>query len=61
MIPKLLKKIKLKRTVFKYVSHLGQNENELNANLEEYLWNDMFASINIIQLTTTDLAYYKKC
>lgn len=27
--------------------------------LEEYVWNDMFATINIIELTATDLAYYK--
>lgn len=34
-------------------------ESEAKANLEEYVWNDMFATINIIQLTATDLAYYK--
>lgn len=34
-------------------------ELEAKANLEEYVWNDMFATINIIQLTATDLAYYK--
>lgn len=33
-------------------------ESEAKANLEEYVWNDMFATINIIQLTATDLAYY---
>lgn len=32
---------------------------EVEANLEEYVWNDMLATINIIQLTATDLAYYK--
>jgi hypothetical protein len=31
---------------------------EANANLTEYIWNDMFATINIIELTATDLAYY---
>lgn len=34
-------------------------ESEAKAKLEEYVWNDMFATINIIQLTATDLAYYK--
>lgn len=34
-------------------------QSEAKANLEEYVWNDMFATINIIQLTATDLAYYK--
>lgn len=34
-------------------------ESEAKANLEEYVWNDMFATINIIQLTAGDLAYYK--
>lgn len=32
---------------------------EIEANLEEYVWNDMLATINIVQLTATDLAYYK--
>ena len=27
--------------------------------LKDYIWNDMFATINIIQLTVTDLAYFK--
>ena len=27
--------------------------------LEEFFWNDMFASINILELTVTDPAYYK--
>lgn len=31
---------------------------EAEANLTEYIWNDMFATINIIELTATDLAYY---
>ena len=31
---------------------------EADANLTEYIWNDMFATINIIELTATDLAYY---
>lgn len=31
----------------------------VNAALEEYVWNDLFATINIIELTATDLAYFK--
>ena len=27
--------------------------------LEEFFWNDMFASINLMQLLSTDIAYYK--
>ena len=27
--------------------------------LEEFIWNDVFADINIVQLTATDLAYYR--
>lgn len=44
---------------YKYVSQLGNSREEIDANLEEYVWNDMFATINIIELTATDLAYYK--
>ena len=46
-------------TKFKYVSQLGDTREEVISNLEEYVWNDMFATINIIELTATDLAYYK--
>ena len=34
-------------------------EAEAKQNLEEYVWNDMFATINIVQLTAVDLAYYR--
>lgn len=27
--------------------------------LREFIWNDTFASMNIMQLTITDIAYYK--
>lgn len=46
-------------TRYKYLSQLGEDIDEIEHNLEEYVWNDMFATINIIQLTVTDLAYYK--
>lgn len=46
-------------TRFKYVNHLGKTKADIDTKLEEYLWNDVFATTNIIQLTVTDLAYYK--
>lgn len=50
---------KKKVTAYKYVSNLGNSEEAINDALEEYVWNDMFATINIIELTATDLAYYR--
>lgn len=44
---------------FKYADFMGSTREEIEASLEEYVWNDMFATINIIELTATDLAYYK--
>lgn len=32
---------------------------EIEDNLRKYIWNDSFATIEIIQLTATDLAYYE--
>lgn len=32
---------------------------KLTPAIEEYIWNDFVATINIVQLTTTDLAFYK--
>ena len=32
---------------------------KLTPAIEEYVWNDFVATINIVQLTTTDLAFYK--
>lgn len=37
----------------------GAHENTAIPVLENYFWNSMFATSQIIQLTTTDLAYYK--
>ena len=45
--------------IYKYLNNLGSTNEEVDSNLEEFFWNDMFAAINIIQLTVTDLAYYK--
>lgn len=39
--------------------NMGTNEQEILANLENFFWNDAFASINILQLTVTDIAFYK--
>lgn len=44
---------------YKYISQFGKTDEEIQGALEEYIWNDMFATINIIELTATDLAYYK--
>lgn len=45
--------------IYKYVGDLGKTREEIEKNLEEYIWNDTFATINIIELTATDLAYYR--
>lgn len=50
---------KKENTVYKYVGQFGNTFDEIAGNLEEYVWNDMFATINIIELTATDLAYYR--
>lgn len=44
---------------FKYLGNLGKTRATVDSLLEEYIWNDMFATINIIELTATDLAYYR--
>ena len=38
---------------------LNTLQSEVEANLENYMWNDAYATTQIIQLTVTDLAYYK--
>lgn len=47
------------RSYYKYINNLGNSVEQIENSLEEYIWNDMFATINIIELTATDLAYYK--
>lgn len=55
------------KKLFKYFSFLNLNENisveerreQIENFLENFVWNDMLASINTIELTATDLAYYK--
>lgn len=43
----------------KKVSNIGTTEEEIIDNLENFVWNDTFASMNIMQLMITDIAYYK--
>lgn len=58
---------KVKNTVYKYFDFLNLPENltteqqkdEIEKAIANFVWNDMLASINIIELTATDLAYYK--
>lgn len=38
---------------------IAKDENDAINKLEEYYWNQAFATTQIIQLTTTDLAFYK--
>lgn len=42
----------------KNIENIGTSEEEILSNLENFVWNDTFASINILQLTVTDLAFY---
>lgn len=43
----------------KKVGGVGKSDAEVEANLRNFIWNDTFAAINILQMTITDLAYYK--
>lgn len=42
----------------KNIENIGTSEEEILSNLENFVWNDTFASVNILQLTVTDLAFY---
>ena len=37
----------------------GINTSNIESELENFIWNDTLASMNIIQMTVTDIAYYK--
>ena len=37
----------------------GINTSNIESELENFIWNDTLASMNIIQITVTDIAYYK--
>lgn len=41
------------------VANIGTTEGEIRENLKNFVWNDTFAAMNIMQLTVTDLAFYK--
>ena len=43
----------------KNISNIGTSEAEIEANLENFIWNDTYAAMNIMQLTITDIAFYK--
>lgn len=43
----------------KKITGIGVTEEEVKSNLENFVWNDTFAAMNIMELTVTDIAYYK--
>ena len=43
----------------KKISGIGTTEEEIKSNLENFVWNDTFAAMNIMELTVTDITYYK--
>lgn len=43
----------------KKIKGIGKNPKEIRENLENFVWNDFYAAINITELTLTDIAYYK--
>ena len=43
----------------KQIAGVGTGDAEIRENLINFVWNDTFAAINILQLTITDIAYYK--
>ena len=43
----------------KQIQGVGKEKNEIENALREFIWNDTFAAMNILQLTVTDIAYYK--
>lgn len=43
----------------KAITNVGEDNSTIEANLENFIWNDNFAAKNILQLTVTDIAFYK--
>jgi hypothetical protein len=43
----------------KQIENIGKEDSEVEEKLINFIWNDTFAAMNIIQLTVTDIAYYK--
>lgn len=46
-------------SVFEIGNRVGADVTTIKRKLREFFWNDHFASINILQLTVGDIAYYK--
>jgi hypothetical protein len=42
----------------KKIENIGKSDAEVTANLENFIWNDTFAAMNILELTVVDPAYY---
>lgn len=40
------------------IKNAGKTEEEIITNLEQFIWNDAFAAMNILELTITDSAFY---
>lgn len=43
----------------KKITGIGTTEEEIKSNLKNFVWNDTFAAINIMELSIADIAYYK--
>ena len=43
----------------KQISNIGTDDATVEERLREFIWNDTFASMNILELTITDPAFYK--
>lgn len=43
----------------KQIANIGTEDSTVETKLREFIWNDTFASMNILELTITDPAYYK--
>ena len=43
----------------KQIANIGKEDAEVIEKLTNFIWNDTFASMNIMQMTVTDIAYYK--
>lgn len=43
----------------KQIQGFSKNEEVLERQLKDFVWNDTFAAMNILELTVTDIAYYK--
>lgn len=46
-------------TAAQAIKNVGTTETEAIASLENFIWNDTFAAMNIMEMFITDIAYYK--